>query len=310
MPDQLVTVLIPVYNCGDYIEKAVKSILEQTYSDLQVLICDDGSTDNTLDVIRSLRDERIEILHFEQNIGKVSAVNKALTSVKGKYLAMQDADDWSEKTRIEKQVNCFNDSELAVCFTGYQLIGTMRHGLQYNLSDVELRKEFVQGGFIDHGDVQRPTICATMMARTVAINKTGGYSVLFSRRICEDIHWVSRIMRQGKGITVNEDLYNYVYKREGSFMADTFIRHNPKHLYGFELAYKAISYESNNPGRLIESLSETEWMAMEFESCKEALIKATIKLDNCNKTYLNSAAYKLGNNLLEPLRLAKRLFKN
>jgi len=122
MAESLVSVLISVYNAGEFLRPSVESILSQTYKNLEIIIIDDGSTDGCMDTIFDIKDERIKILR-QENKGKSAALNRALEIMSGEFYAIQDADDMSYPTRIEKQVKAMQkDRELAAAFTGYNLI--------------------------------------------------------------------------------------------------------------------------------------------------------------------------------------------
>src|SRR5665647_1346838 len=96
----LVSVIIPCYNVSAYVKKAISSILDQTFTNLEILIIDDASTDDTLAQISSIKDERVRVIEFKVNTHKIGAVNDVLKKVNGDYITFQDADDWSEPTRI------------------------------------------------------------------------------------------------------------------------------------------------------------------------------------------------------------------
>ena len=100
----LVSVLMPAYNASLYIREAIDSILSQTFSDFEFLIIDDGSTDNTIDIVKKYTDTRIKLIQNEQNRGLVYTLNKGLDIAQGKYIARMDADDICTSDRLEKQV--------------------------------------------------------------------------------------------------------------------------------------------------------------------------------------------------------------
>lgn len=106
----LVTVLLPVYNAEPYIEACIDSILEQTYSNLEILIINDGSTDNTLDLINEYDDERITVLSHP-NVGLIQTLNKGLELAKGSYIVRMDADDMMIPSRIALQVKFMEENE-------------------------------------------------------------------------------------------------------------------------------------------------------------------------------------------------------
>jgi hypothetical protein len=99
-----VTVLMAVYNGGRYLREAVESILCQTFHDFQFLIINDGSTDNTRDLIRSYDDARIVLVDNKHNVGQTQSLNRGLDLAAGQLIARQDADDISEPERLAEQV--------------------------------------------------------------------------------------------------------------------------------------------------------------------------------------------------------------
>lgn len=101
----LVTVLMPVYNGGDYLRLSIKSILAQTYKDFEFLIINDCSTDNSLETIRSFKDPRIVVHTNAVNMGQTKSLNVGLRLAKGKCIARMDADDMAFPLWLEKLVN-------------------------------------------------------------------------------------------------------------------------------------------------------------------------------------------------------------
>ncbi len=99
----LVSVVMSVYNGEKYLREAMDSILNQTYKNLEFIIIDDGSTDDTLKIIKTYKDPRI-ILITRENKGLVASLNEGIKKAKGSYIARQDADDISEVDRINRQV--------------------------------------------------------------------------------------------------------------------------------------------------------------------------------------------------------------
>lgn len=103
-----VSVIMGVYNTGkkEILEKAINSILNQTFKDFEFIICDDGSTDDTLKLIQEIckNDNRVIIIKNEKNMGLAYTLNKCLEIAKGEYIARMDADDESLLNRFEKQV--------------------------------------------------------------------------------------------------------------------------------------------------------------------------------------------------------------
>ena len=101
----LVSVILPVYNAQKYLEEAIESIINQTYTNFEFIIIDDGSGDNSLNIINKYQkqDSRILVITRE-NKGLVYTLNEGINQAKGKYIARMDADDISLSNRFEKQI--------------------------------------------------------------------------------------------------------------------------------------------------------------------------------------------------------------
>lgn len=126
-----VSVLLPVYNCEKYIKETIDSVLTQTFSDFELIIIDDCSTDNTVDIIKSFKDSRISFVQKEKNSGYTDSLNYGIDIAEGEYIARLDGDDICAISRFEKQVNFLdNNPEIILCGTAIQIIGTddvLRH---------------------------------------------------------------------------------------------------------------------------------------------------------------------------------------
>jgi glycosyltransferase involved in cell wall biosynthesis len=122
LSEPLVSVLIPAFNAGPYLLASVSSILEQTHSNLEVWVVDDGSTDGSFDTLVGLQDERLRVVR-QANMGKPATLNALLDRIHGDYYALHDADDISHPERLSRQVHLMERSpSLGGCFTGYDLI--------------------------------------------------------------------------------------------------------------------------------------------------------------------------------------------
>jgi len=116
----LVSVLMPAYNCEQYIAEAIESIIQQTYTNWELIIVDDGSTDSTAQIIKSYqtKDERIILYQFSENKGIPFARNKCLELAKGEYLGNLDSDDIALPQRLEKQIQFMEQNlEIGICGT-------------------------------------------------------------------------------------------------------------------------------------------------------------------------------------------------
>lgn len=101
----LVTIGIPCYNCGKFLQFAIKSVLAQTYTNFELIITDDGSTDNSIDIAKSFDDPRIILISDSENHGISYRLNQQIDMAKGEFFARFDADDIMLPDRIERQLS-------------------------------------------------------------------------------------------------------------------------------------------------------------------------------------------------------------
>lgn len=111
------SVLLPVYNAAPFIVQAVNSILEQSFRDFELLLFDDGSTDETLQILESFKDPRIRIYSSSENLGYLHHLNRGIEMAQGEYILRMDADDVAHPRRFEKQV-AFMDAHPAIGLCG------------------------------------------------------------------------------------------------------------------------------------------------------------------------------------------------
>lgn len=303
----LVSIIIPCYNVSGYVEKAVTSILSQSYTNLEIFIIDDASTDDTLQKINSFKDARITVIAFKENTQKVGAVNEVLKKVSGDFIAFQDADDWSEPERIMLQVKEFQkDPELGICFTNYRYVGKKIFlSEKISISNEELRNEFLNYN-VKRESGNFPTICGTMMISKQALDKTIGYHTFFAGRVGEDIHWIYRILKDFKGITIDERLYNYRI-RTGSLTQIQGLGIKPKYSYSLYLLQKIIYKDIYERTDVLHPDNCKQLHDLELDACEEALTENVRLLNETRKIYEESTSFKLGKMLLTPVHLWNRI---
>ena len=109
-------ILMTTYNCYNYIGQAIKSILNQTYKDFELLIIDDGSIDNTEEIISQFKDNRIRYIK-RQHSGMGASLNFGLMNASNDFIALMDADDISDTNRLERQLKCHSKNPNEIIFT-------------------------------------------------------------------------------------------------------------------------------------------------------------------------------------------------
>lgn len=137
----LVSVIIPVYKVEEYFKKCIKSVLKQTYKELEILLIDDGSPDNCpklCDEVAS-KDSRVKVFHIE-NGGVSNARNVGLSVATGKYVMFVDSDDWMPKNAVEKMVAATEKSNSDYCYGNVVIVGSVFNRRNANLFNTEILK--------------------------------------------------------------------------------------------------------------------------------------------------------------------------
>ncbi len=152
----LISVIVPVYNVEDYLEECINSILSQTYTNLEILIVDDGSTDNSLAILQdfSQRDSRITIF-TKENGGLSSARNRAIDEAKGEYFTFIDSDDYIEENYIEYLMKSLIDNEADISIVNsYHMINGKRKDIINNDGSVSIfsRREVLEKMYSKEND--------------------------------------------------------------------------------------------------------------------------------------------------------------
>lgn len=185
-----VTVLLPVYNGAADVEQAVCAILAQTYVDFELLIINDGSKDNSGDVLDRLDDPRIRVIH-QENRGLAATLNRGLELAKGRYIARQDQDDVSHPQRLEKQF---------AYMEAHKDCGLLGTAAEIWVEDTPTDRVHVHP--VDHATLSfdlifnNPFVHSSVMLRKDIVLELGGYSTDPMRQPPEDYELWSRMARR------------------------------------------------------------------------------------------------------------------
>lgn len=147
-----VTVLMTLYNKGAFVAEAARSILNGTFTDLELLVVDDASTDEGLKVVQAIADPRIRILESPVNTGRAAAANRGYDAARGEYVAVLDADDVAHPERLAKQV-AFMDAhpEVVACGSAYAVLGDAGKVARWPSADRECRAKMLFGDPLIYG---------------------------------------------------------------------------------------------------------------------------------------------------------------
>ena len=210
-----VTVLMSVYNGEKFLTEAIQSILKQTYKNFEFLIINDGSTDKTLEILKSFKDNRIIILNNESKIGLTASLNRGLKIAKGKYIARMDADDLSFPYRLEYQINYLKKNpEIGVIGSDVIIIND-KFNFNKNKKKYYNKKKSLINLFLQNPETHNCSLwyllfdnCfyhPTIMYKRSIINSVNGYQTKRS----EDLDLWTRLFNQTKFYNIKIPLLFY-----------------------------------------------------------------------------------------------------
>jgi glycosyltransferase involved in cell wall biosynthesis len=199
----LVSVLLPVYNGAEFLAGGIESILSQSYRNIELIIIDDGSSDNSLQIVGQFHDPRMRVYH-QKNQGLAAALNRAIHLAKGEYLARQDHDDFSLPKRLEKQVTFLE---------GHPNCGMVGGWAEIWVENV--KSERIHQHPADNLDLKfdllfdNPFVHSSMMLRKAVFDTVGLYSTDRLRQPPEDYELWSRVARCFDVANISEVLLVY-----------------------------------------------------------------------------------------------------
>jgi glycosyltransferase involved in cell wall biosynthesis len=200
-----ITILITTYNCASYLKQAINSILYQSYENFELLIIDDGSDDNTSEIINIYKDYRIRYKKIN-HCGRSQALNYGLSIAKYDWISLMDADDIAHPLRLEKQISLLSGNENEICFTDAAFF--KKDKLRFIIEN-EFGSKAIHEVLTLHGHFTN----STFLFNKNYIKKFGGYNE--SLKVYEDYDLWLRIKDKSEFIFVHEIL-QFQRIREGS----------------------------------------------------------------------------------------------
>ncbi len=219
MPNKLISIIIPCYNLAGYTRKCIESILNQTYTDIEVIAIDDGSMDETPEILSELaaKDSRVVFLR-QENAGAGAACNRGIEIARGEFLAFVDNDDWVEPQMYERLHAAIteNDADMAVCNFNLVYDDYVQRCYSDIKNEVVEVKRDVYGYFCRYCACPRPNNYTwTRLYRTKDVRNSGirfeefrlGADTLFNFKL---LPWMRRVA------FISDGLYNYVQRSNSS----------------------------------------------------------------------------------------------
>lgn len=193
----MISVLLTTYNDSKYIPFSIRSILDQTFPHFELIIIDDGSTDNTYEVINIFKDDRIKYYYID-HIGRSAALNHGIKKCVGKYIAIIDADDWAYPDRLLTQFNFLENN------TQYSLVGTYAELIDEKGNHISKLTRPISFLKIYKNLFALNSICFG----TIMFNKEVALSFSFNDKvtICEDLDWFVKVLPKYKASNIPKNL--------------------------------------------------------------------------------------------------------
>lgn len=204
MNNSLVSIIIPVYNAAAYLDDCVNSILSQTYQNIEIILCDDCSTDNSKEVLKKYEtNPHCKVLYNKKNLRQASTRNRCIQIASGDYIMMQDADDIATSDRVKKLLAGFDDSEKVdfVSSSCFLFDENGKYGSIHNKVIYPQKKNLLKG---------IPFVHASCMFKSETLKAVGGYRISKMTRRGEDYDLIMRLYAAGfRGKNIDDELYGY-----------------------------------------------------------------------------------------------------
>jgi len=216
----LVSIITPMFNSEPYISEAINSVINQTYTNWELLLIDDGSTDKTLEIIEPLLalHPNIVLIKNNMNYGAAISRNKGIEAAKGHYIAFLDGDDLWKPEKLEKQLAFINKNDCDVCFSSYDLIN--ENGYFLNKQVKAFRK-------LNYKKLLKSNYVGNLTGIYNA-NKLGKINSINLRKRQDWLLWLAAIKKSGKpALGIQESLAYYRVRKDSmSFNKINLLRYN------------------------------------------------------------------------------------
>ncbi len=201
MKDALVSIITPVYNAEKFIRETIESVQNQTYTNWEMLLINDCSTDSSAEIIKekAAEDSRIKYIELDKNSGAAITRNTGISKAQGRYIAFLDSDDIWKSDKLDKQLALIKEKDIGFCFTSYRYV--MQDGVPTNKVARAPEK-------IDYNGLLKNTIigCSTVLIDREVI---GDFRMTNVRRGQDTATWLQLLKRTEYAYGIYEDLVWY-----------------------------------------------------------------------------------------------------
>ena len=198
MKDALVSIITPVYNAEKFIRETIESVQNQTYTNWEMLLINDCSTDSSAEIIKekAAEDSRIKYIELDKNSGAAITRNTGISKAQGRYIAFLDSDDIWKSDKLDKQLALIREKDIGFCFTSYRYV--MQDGVPTNKVARAPEK-------IDYNGLLKNTIigCSTVLIDREVM---GDFRMTNVRRGQDTATWLQLLKRTEYAYGIYEDL--------------------------------------------------------------------------------------------------------
>lgn len=260
MIDKKISIIMPVYNAGKYLDDSIKSVLEQSYANFELIIIDDGSVDNSIQIIKKyMSDKRIKLI-TQQNKGPSSARNVGINSISGDFLMFLDADDYLDKTALKMLLDTIIRYNADMCIYAWKEFKEKSRNHYFSKNEISKNYEGIYADII-----YSPVLCGggypwNKCWRVEAIRRQNSI-IMFDEKLYlyEDKLWtIQNLDRIEKIVFLNECIYNYRIQNSSLSHADK--NQLGKLYHSYEASVKIQKYVSENHINLCRYSDDLEWL--------------------------------------------------
>lgn len=271
---KFISVILPVYNSDQYLKDSIESILNQTYKNFEFIIINDGSTDNSLKIIKEYAqsDNRIKVVSRE-NKGLVYSLNEGISLAKGEYIARMDSDDISMPQRLEKQLQyMIKNKDVDVLASKVKVFGDEDKSTQAYILDkycIDIYEKTIEYNILKENIICHPSV----IMKHSYLNKIGGYREKYYCAEDYDL-WLRSIKSNFRIRKIDEALVNYRIHKESKVRVENKNYGTLKDMINIKLDYieerlcskdiKYLIWGASNGGNITKDIVEKRFQNSKF----------------------------------------------
>ena len=227
--------LLPVYNGKDFLYQSIKSVINQSYENIELLIVDDASTDESLELLHSFNDNRIRLIQNKKNIGQTATLNKGIDLCKGEYIARIDQDDYFHREKLSKQVQALKKSNAKV-------IGSWSYGITNNEVTAEIKHPITNNEIIKSIFIRQPFVHSSLLFDKKTLLKVNKYPKNF--RLAMDYSLIINLAISGVRFLNVREFLTYLRFHESSSSKRKLFEMEQETYYAFKSTIKMVNKEN------------------------------------------------------------------